>query len=700
MEDGNDDDKKQLLFHALKQYAFARKNNFLNVNLANDLLTEAKKLENNGKLKDAGMNKGTYLYQVKPNQRGDKMLWVTSLSDKEVADCFKSYLKEMKKLRKQLNSNLPNLCLDGKISIQLAYYPGGGSRYVRHIDAFKPTKDQQASSSSATANGQTRKITAIVYLNPDWKEEDYGGDLRAYITKGIDLSNISSSSFQKDEKNNEYYIDTSPIFNRMLIFYSDEIEHEVLPCNSNRFALTCWFYTKNENYYQTNEKIPTMIKETNHVLIGKRFPKLLTTKMMDNNVNNNNDNNNNNNNNNIEKEEELIQTSGFMMLRPGDLKDEKIALTYDIPSLPLLVDDKMVDNRKKTIFVSIPSYRDPECQYTIQNLFQTATFPDRIFIGVCMQYDRIADENCFVLPPQRPNQVRMMHIDHRDAKGPSYARFMVEKLYNNEDYILQIDSHMRLRPNWDTFLIEKLNQCPSSKPIITAYPLGYTLPNNIPLNESTRGTLLCASHFDKDNVLRIKGKRFRAKDNIDENEIVPSLFWASGFSFTNSKVYEEVPYDPLPHLFFGEESIMCARLWTSGYDFFATKEAVAYHLWSRSNRPVFQQHTNEEKEKQKAQSRKIVMDLLCNNNNNTSYKYNLGNVRTLNEFQDHIGVSFNDLMIKDFAKYGGQSKIIFNDDIANGNTNNTNVTTAKKDTNLDSLINNVMLLMKKRGDVV
>ena len=52
-------------------------------------------------------------------------------------------------------------------------------------------------------------------------------------------------------------------------------------------------------------------------------------------------------------------------------------------------------------------------------------------------------------------------------------------------------------------------------------------------------------------------------------------------------------------------------------------------------------------------------------------------------------------MIKDFAKYGGQSKIIFNDDIANGNTNNTNVTTAKKDANLDSLINNVMLLMKK-----
>ena len=75
-----------------------------------------------------------------------------------------------------------------------------------------------------------------------------------------------------------------------------------------------------------------------------------------------------------------------------------------------------------------------------------------------MQYDRVADTNCFVLPPQRPNQIRMLHMDHRDAKGPCYARFMVEKLYNQEDFVLQIDSHMRLRPNWDTFLIDRLNQ--------------------------------------------------------------------------------------------------------------------------------------------------------------------------------------------------------------------------------------------------
>ena len=92
---GNDDD--DIFFDNLKLYAFARKNNFLSVSLASDLLKEAIKLENSGKLKYGGMNKGNYLHQVKPNQRGDKILWVTSLSDKEVSDCFKMYLREMKK---------------------------------------------------------------------------------------------------------------------------------------------------------------------------------------------------------------------------------------------------------------------------------------------------------------------------------------------------------------------------------------------------------------------------------------------------------------------------------------------------------------------------------------------------------------------------------------------------------------------------
>jgi hypothetical protein len=39
----------------------------------------------------------------------------------------------------------------------LTCYPGGGARYIRHVD---------------NGNRNGRKLTAILYLNPHWKEGD------------------------------------------------------------------------------------------------------------------------------------------------------------------------------------------------------------------------------------------------------------------------------------------------------------------------------------------------------------------------------------------------------------------------------------------------------------------------------------------------------------------------------------------------
>jgi Rps23 Pro-64 3,4-dihydroxylase Tpa1-like proline 4-hydroxylase len=52
---------------------------------------------------------------------------------------------------------------------QMTCYPGGGSRYTRHCD---------------NANGNGRKLTALLYLNPGWKVQD-GGCLRVYQPDGF-----------------------------------------------------------------------------------------------------------------------------------------------------------------------------------------------------------------------------------------------------------------------------------------------------------------------------------------------------------------------------------------------------------------------------------------------------------------------------------------------------------------------------------
>ena len=59
------------------------------------------------------------------------------------------------------------------------------------------------------------------------------------------------------------------------------------------------------------------------------------------------------------------------------------------------------------IFVQIASYRDPECQWTVKDLFEQAAHPERVFVGICWQFDEQEDKHCFEIPYPRPDQVRV-----------------------------------------------------------------------------------------------------------------------------------------------------------------------------------------------------------------------------------------------------------------------------------------------------
>lgn len=51
--------------------------------------------------------------------------------------------------------------------------------------------------------------------------------------------------------------------------------------------------------------------------------------------------------------------------------------------------------------------------------------------------------------------------------------------------------------------------------------------------------------------------------------------------------YTQLPYvESLRWLFFGEEALATACLWTRGWDFFAPSEPVLVHAWSRQGRPT------------------------------------------------------------------------------------------------------------------
>jgi SM-20-related protein len=92
-----------------------------------------------------------------------------------------------------------------KFSGHYANYPIGGF-YKRHLDCFQ--------------NNNSRLLSVILYLNPNWTTAD-GGKLRIY--------------------NQVSHVDISPIAGTLVCFLSRESEHEVLLNNAIRQSFTGWF---------------------------------------------------------------------------------------------------------------------------------------------------------------------------------------------------------------------------------------------------------------------------------------------------------------------------------------------------------------------------------------------------------------------------------------------------------------------------
>ncbi|KDO24298.1 hypothetical protein SPRG_09935 [Saprolegnia parasitica CBS 223.65] len=310
------------------------------------------------------------------------------------------------------------------------------------------------------------------------------------------------------------------------------------------------------------------------------------------------------------------------------------------------------DDDDATIFVSIPSFRDSECAPTLRALLSTAKVPRRVHVGVCMQ--ATPDDDVQFLHPPPPN-VRVHFMDAADATGPCLARYCTQQLYNGETYYLQIDSHMRFRRHWDAYLIEQLASCPSTKPILTTYPLGYDRPDVVPAD--VRPTLLCAlPGMDDTGLLRQCGKVLK----LPTPAPLPSRFWAAGFAFSRGSVVHEVPYDPHLHfVFFGEELSMAARLFTSGYDFFAPSQAVVYHLWSRAHRPSFRdQSPHPTDENAASYVRALVRGDILDAKATEVYK-GLGHVRPLSAYHALLNVSFAENEVDWTTLWGGRDPIEF-----------------------------------------
>ena len=154
-----------------------------------------------GELQPARMGHGAARW-LDVTERGDELMWIDPATAPASLHCLRDRLEALR-----LHLNRDAYLGLRRFDLQLAQYRLHGARYARHADAFRV---------------QTRRrLTAIYYVNPRWIPA-HGGVLRLYTPDGPR--------------------DVEPLLDRMVLFLSEQVEHEVLPSFALRTALTAWFY--------------------------------------------------------------------------------------------------------------------------------------------------------------------------------------------------------------------------------------------------------------------------------------------------------------------------------------------------------------------------------------------------------------------------------------------------------------------------
>lgn len=185
---------------ALAERGWWLKTAAVDMDLVRALQVDLEQLRANDELERAGIGRDLD-FQLAVRVRGDRIHWLSRTNDVQ-----SRLLEQMESLRLTLNKNLFLGLFE--FEAHYAHYPPG-SFYRRHFDSFR-----------GAAN---RIVSAVIYLNEDWREDD-GGELVLYAESG-----------------NEVLATIAPKAGSMLLFLSEELPHEVLPAKRDRYSIAGWY---------------------------------------------------------------------------------------------------------------------------------------------------------------------------------------------------------------------------------------------------------------------------------------------------------------------------------------------------------------------------------------------------------------------------------------------------------------------------
>ena len=314
----------------------------------------------------------------------------------------------------------------------------------------------------------------------------------------------------------------------------------------------------------------------------------------------------------------------------------------------------LLSNDDKTILIEIPAYRDKQLLKTMDSALIQADHPDRIHFAVCYQDDDMEDYNKLL----EYKNCKVSYMKLADAKGLCYARYVCQKMLDDEDFVLHIDSHMRFVKHWDTQLIKQWYLLNDPKGVISTYLNNYNVPDlfekavNDPVYDKPRNghvevTLRYRFLDNNADWLVFVGRQFTKADGV----YVRQPYMSGHFVFAASDLDRTVLSDPYSY-FFADELSVAVRYYTHGYNVYAFRNEYVYHSYGRSDRKMPSSNTVNEIQKSEYKRLRTLLNLCRPSEREDLGEFGLGSVRTLEEFEKFAGIDFKRGIIYNKSRQG------------------------------------------------
>jgi len=298
-----------------------------------------------------------------------------------------------------------------------------------------------------------------------------------------------------------------------------------------------------------------------------------------------------------------------------------------------------------TIFVQIASYRDAELLPTLRDCLKKAAHPENLRFGICWQHDETEDLGRFLADLR----FRVISIPYQDSKGVCWARNAIQSLYDGETYTLQLDSHHRFIPQWDSALINMMRSVHSEKPLLTTYAPHYE-PRK-PKPPKSAPWKIAFDHFTQDGRLLTRPKVI--DDYRGLAKPIRARFYSAHFAFAPGAFCQEVKHDPRLY-FLGEEITIAVRAFTHGYDLYHPNRLILWHEYTRNyRRKHWDDHIDgsDPWHLRDAVARSRVAALLGQESSSVDLgEFGLGTARTLADYERYAGINFRLRLVQDYTR--------------------------------------------------